>query len=394
MPRMLRHQLLGSLFLLASAACERESGLAWCDGDDPGADVVIAAEPARWRQPPQFEELWRAGGLQDNETLVVPVGITVARSGQAAVPDFGLGEVIVVGSDGSWDGAWSRKGQGPGEVQVPIAAAWTSDGRLAVWDVGNSKVAFFRDGAPVEADLPVDPMVSGAIAASGEVLWADLQADGTVYTKLRRVGSGESPEGQAETIIRSGPGESVPDTLARLDVRMLPPPFQSFYVPGSRGLLAAASDAGPLAVADDPERYRVALRGADAEERVICRDVPAIPLSPAERGTGADDEMQEMAAALAAAPAAAPQPFGRLFFDADERLWVQRNRPDPLDSWDGLYGVAGARYDVYSPDGQFLGEVTAPPRARLQSARGDTVWALEIGELDEPSIVAYRIQPE
>jgi hypothetical protein len=84
---------------------------------------------------------------------------------------------------------------------------------------------------------------------------------------------------------------------------------------------------------------------------------------------------------------------GRLFFDVDGRLWVQRDRPVASDAWDRLYGVAGATYDVFSREGRLLGEVRAQAAARLQSARGDFVWALELTELDEPELVQYRMSP-
>jgi hypothetical protein len=80
-----------------------------------------------------------------------------------------------------------------------------------------------------------------------------------------------------------------------------------------------------------------------------------------------------------------------MFFDAEERLWIQRDRPNPFDPWDGLYGPAGGQYDVFSRAGDYLGEIHAPAGARLQSALGDTIWALELGVLDEPWVIAYRI---
>lgn len=80
-----------------------------------------------------------------------------------------------------------------------------------------------------------------------------------------------------------------------------------------------------------------------------------------------------------------------MFLDAEERLWIQRNRSSSVDPWGALYGAPGGRFDVFSPAGDFLGEVDAPEGARLQSALGDSLWALHIGELDEPWIVAYQM---
>ena len=57
----------------------------------------------------------------------------------------------------------------------------------------------------------------------------------------------------------------------------------------------------------------------------------------------------------------------------------------------GLWGVSGATYDVFGPDGRYLVSLAAPGRARLQAASGDTVWALRFVELDQASVVAYEL---
>lgn len=99
--------------------------------------------------------------------------------------------------------------------------------------------------------------------------------------------------------------------------------------------------------------------------------------------------------AIQGAPLAeTPAAFGRMFFGAEGRLWVQRDRPAPLDNIDALLGPAGALYDVFDVQGQYLGELRAPPRARLQAAAGDTVWAFEIGDMDETQVVAYLMVRE
>lgn len=46
---------------------------------------------------------------------------------------------------------------------------------------------------------------------------------------------------------------------------------------------------------------------------------------------------------------------------------------------------------MFDTEGAYLGEVRAPANARFQAALGDTVWAYEIGELDETRVVAYQM---
>lgn len=68
--------------------------------------------------------------------------------------------------------------------------------------------------------------------------------------------------------------------------------------------------------------------------------------------------------------------------------------PSALRFGEFYHGVPGARYDVFDDTGTYLAEVRAPENARLRVALGDTVWAYEIGELDETWVIAYELRRE
>jgi hypothetical protein len=44
-------------------------------------------------------------------------------------------------------------------------------------------------------------------------------------------------------------------------------------------------------------------------------------------------------------------------------------------------------FDVFESDGTYLGEVRAPPRTSVQVFRGDTIWGIRRGELDEQYLI-------
>jgi hypothetical protein len=51
-------------------------------------------------------------------------------------------------------------------------------------------------------------------------------------------------------------------------------------------------------------------------------------------------------------------------------------------------------FDVFSPEGRFLGHVKTPPSFRTRPEpviRGDTVWAVTRDELDVATIVRFQI---
>ena len=49
-------------------------------------------------------------------------------------------------------------------------------------------------------------------------------------------------------------------------------------------------------------------------------------------------------------------------------------------------------FDVFEPNGRFLGTVELPIRARFMEARGDHVWAVDRDELGVEYVVRYRIE--
>jgi hypothetical protein len=341
-----------------------------------------------------LEEVWRVGRGEGQE-LALPAGVAVDDRGFAAIPDFQLSEVIVIDSSGRWLGSRSRRGSGPGEIRMPIAVTWDREGSAVVWDAEGSKVVWLGADRSMRSDETVDPVFNSAVLASGQVLWAAVQPDGSVLTTIRGPADhGDTPDLQREFLVRRRPGAESTDTLAANVVRTLDEPYSSWTVPGYPGLLAAVDRNGRVAISDSPGSYRIRLDVPDAFPVVLCRVDPAAPISEDERGGGGVSTPGSIESALRdAAPTGQPHPVGRLFFDVDGRLWVQRDRPVASDAWDRLYGVAGATYDVFSREGRLLGEVRAQAAARLQSARGDFVWALELTELDEPELVQYRMSP-
>ncbi len=50
-------------------------------------------------------------------------------------------------------------------------------------------------------------------------------------------------------------------------------------------------------------------------------------------------------------------------------------------------------YEVFSPDGRFLGRVEFPRRTKFIEADGDVVWAIVREENDLPAVVRFRITP-
>ena len=380
--------------------CSSSADTNWCESSVDGSEVVFSQGPGAWdreQRSPELQELWRAGGLREGEELAFPVGAVASPTGQLAIADFRLAEVIVLDPDGSWLGAWGARGEGPGELTSPVAATWDRrDGTLAVFDFGRAKVVFLRDGDPVREDVRVAPGLLAPVLASGEMLWAGVQPSGGVLVQPVPRMDPADPERRRGAVLYIAPGSQEADTLASNWNPTVggSAPSASLAAPGWPRLVAAVGTDGAIALGGLDSRYRVLILDEHGlARRVICRDSPAVALDDRElRAPPEGSKATEHEAALRAAPRPdSLAPYGRVFLGARGRLWVQRERPAPLRYLAHLLGVPGSAYDVFDQDGRYLGEVQAPEQSRLQAAVGDTVWAYEIGDLDETWVVVYRL---
>lgn len=105
-------------------ACSSPDKVEMCRGVDL-PDAAVNSGPGIWAERnlvPELRELWRAGGLEEGQGTVVPVGGSAGPGGRATIPDFQAGQTFVVSPEGEWLGSWTRQGQGPGEVLRPVAA--------------------------------------------------------------------------------------------------------------------------------------------------------------------------------------------------------------------------------------------------------------------------------
>ncbi len=364
-----------------------------------GADGCLAApSPDAWEAsaPPRFVELWRAGGTNEGEDIALPISVEVAPDGRAAIPDYQLG-LLGVDPDGAWRGDLARRGEGPGEVATPLAAIWTDEGHLGVFDFERARAVFVdRTGALVREDA-LDPRPIAQVIMRGELDGVGFGPDGTGYVQLDEPlrSSGEV----AQILLRLPYGGAAADTVLRAVSPALNPTglgdnVVAFGFP--RLVFDVASD-GRVALAGRSDRYEVTVLGPDGATTTICRSAAGHALRADETGEeveGVDPTHPFIAPVRSAPRPERPAPIGRLFFGRDGRLWVERDRRSPFDLLGALYGRRGSRFDVFDPEGRYLGEVRAPARAYLMAATADRVWAFEIGPLDETWVVAYRLVTE
>jgi len=94
--------------------------------------VRNGADPAQGHETVRLEELWRAGGPDDDVIFGLITQVRTDEAGDIYLLDSQLCEVTVYSPDGDRRGTLFRQGEGPGEVTQPRDLALLGDGSVGV----------------------------------------------------------------------------------------------------------------------------------------------------------------------------------------------------------------------------------------------------------------------
>ena len=373
-----------ALLLTSTISCDVPRSTP-CEVADPNGQAVTNTNVGVWPAELSWREVWRAGGLNEAEVLVRPAGVAVGPDGSIAVADWGLGEVILLGPGGEWQGAVSARGEGPGEVQAPVAVTWADADTLLILDVSAFRIVALDPASGSASVTPVDPAFLAPVFAAGQVRFVALQPDRTVWLEF----PGPVADGWEErSFVRWSPDRPVNDTIMGSRARGVAGATLAAW---PRSLLGVGPET--WVVSNPDGRYELEVFDRDGTRLVrFCHAAEALALSPAERGEDPDAEMPDALRDALRELDEPPNPavISRVVVDLDGRIWVQRDRPLPGEF--AGHGAAGAMYDVFLPSGRFLGSIRLPDEQRLMEARERRVWTIHTGRLGESSIVALEIE--
>lgn len=367
-----------------------------CDIAAPEGPVVMNDATGAWEGEVSLHEVWRVGGLAEGQEFLRPAALAVNEGGRVAVADFGLGEVLLIAPDGRWEGPVATSGEGPGDVQVPVAVAWKGNRRLLVLDLALARITELDVASGASETRRLSQAFVAPVLRRGQIRLAAMQPDGTAWLELP--GEDLSTGWETRTYAREPTGAGGMERIVHTAVRVVGEgKYRYVSLPGWPRVLLGVGPSGWV-LSDSSERYE--LKFFDRDGRVVAHT--CYPDESAERPEGdwtsylwdgageADGPPDDLLTLLRDAELPAnPAPISRLLVDSDGRVWVQRDLPKPWDGFDTTYGVAGATHDVFSATGAYLGSVTVPPGHRLQAARGDRLWTFIVGDLDEFSVAVF-----
>jgi hypothetical protein len=125
--------------------------------------VANGAEPAEGRQKLQLEEVWRAGGLDDEETVFGIINkVLTDDENNIYLLDAQLSEISVFSPEGELLNTLGREGDGPGEFRGPTDMCFLPDGTIGVLQAFPGKVIKLNHDNTEAGTLPMGDPTKGA----------------------------------------------------------------------------------------------------------------------------------------------------------------------------------------------------------------------------------------
>jgi hypothetical protein len=401
--------------LVVAALCTLPlAGLTGCGGGTAGgsspavvsdsAGIRLVVNTGRgWREEDawRLESVLQVGELDGPPAFGRIAAVTPRSEGGVYVLDAQSGLVSSFDESGAPVAQFGGEGDGPGEFRNPNYVTEMADGRLAVAESFPPRLHWFSADRQFErmTRLEDGAVENGTRAAAVFAIWSVTDA-GEPYAQI----SVFPMTGAKETLnyvlrFSADPAsQAPPDTVTRwttdFELRLADSEVPMFE---PRHTWVLGRDGALYLSPGSPYEIRV-FTGAGILSRIVRRRVPAVPVTDEvkdialaelrksmERG-GAPAEMVDRFVANAAFEDVLP---------SVQRVWV--SEPDGR-LWVGVYD--GARFlgvdrpgawDIFAPDGTYLGRLPVPEGFRLTAVTTDAVYGVWENELKVPFARQYRV---
>lgn len=335
-------------------------------------------------------------------------GLVALPDGGFAVLDSQAQEVRVFAADGSHRATYGGEGEGPGEFRGahglmldPGGRLWVTDpsnSRLSVFDPETGFVESFRHNFAFYAYI-----WQGTMTADGRIVRPTLRPQGFEIYDLNME--------LVESISQPGPesaGLSARDA-ARQGEDATPSSFAWQSRDGSRaGFMGVPYYPRGVEYYDrdgtvwegthetDPAGYRLTRQSLAGDTMfLVAARKPHLPVTREERNAAIErtrEYLREQGADTdrdwSKIPDVKPA-IANLFTSVEGNIWVRTPSADA--------NSAEAAWDLFSPDGAYVGRVTSPELSPLPFltpvVQGDAFWAVATDAFDVQYVVRARITP-
>ncbi|MCH7683755.1 MAG: hypothetical protein IIB35_08615 [Gemmatimonadetes bacterium] len=314
--------------------------------------------------------------------------------------------------DGRFITTIGREGGGPGEYGRVRGLLVVPDGTVKLWDARGPRLISFSP----EGEYLGGRRVESYGFFGSRSLFADTL--GNYYVRMRFVEATEDGERTVgRGLLKLGPNGEVVDTLLEPDARYEPPRLEGRFRTGNITYVSRRtipfmpepswtfSPHGHF-VAGEGDRYAVSLLRTDGPVLRIERQVDPVPVDATEKAAWRESITSSMRRGNPRwrwdgpdIPDTKPA-FRELKVGLDGRIWVwlyQKAEKQEVEAPGD--GPANPRqvwpeptvFDVFEPDGRYVGAVRVPGETTIHVMKGDHVWGVTRDSLDVQYIERFRL---
>lgn len=377
---------------------------------------VAADGPPVWRNPRIVEEL-RIGVLDGSDEYIFGsiAAIGSTSDGTIFVADGQGPRLRRYSADGVYQGDAGRPGEGPGEYRSIVAMATTPSDEIAVYDVRLQRITLYSAQGEYLSSIPSHAGGTWRSNSFRVDTAGNFLVYGARYTTVRDPATGREVgiEGDGRTrmlYFKVTPRGELVDSLPVPPSRLRATPTfvlmtdEGYYQPFIDQYLFVPSPNGHVysAYASDYTITQISRTGAPV--RRITRRYEPVRLGREEKAewvARADFYTRRGGASAGVEIPDVKPPLRNLSIDEDGRFWVHRYMPaterPPVagraaDAPPAILWRDSPTFDVIDTDGRYLGTVTMPPRTQWYVIRGDRLWGVTRGEMDESYVVRLRLE--
>jgi hypothetical protein len=406
---MLPHRLgfIASAVLVAACGSEDRTTLQ-VERDTVGDTIVVRTVAGSvWRSEARLEAEMRIGAFEGEDVYMLGdvAGLAVAPDGAVYLYDRQVPALRKYSADGDFIATFGGEGGGPGEYrQSDGGLTVLPDGRVLLRDPGNARITVYSaDGQA----LDTWPLRGGYFTS--RPLYADTA--GRVYTQIWGTAEDNERYTALQPFATDGtPGDSIaipewdfePASITfsgeRISLMNNVPftprvhwsfsPFGYFV-----GGVSTSYSLDLFRPGDDVLRIQRVLEPTPVDGGE--KDAARMGIIRSFRQYGPDWQWNGPGI-----PDVKP-PFQDITVGRDGRIWVQLHRPgylaepaDPSDPSSADEWAEPVVWDVFEPDGTYLGQIAAPEGFQTGPEPvfdGDQVWAITTDDLDVEYLTRFRI---
>ena len=352
--------------------------------------------------------------------------LEVAPDGRIYVFDRQVPALREYDTAGKYVRTLGSKGKGPGEYEQANGVAVHRDGRVVLWDAGTAHINVYR---PDGSFMTSWPLPGGAGFYTSGAVFVDTA--GNTYARTRI--ADPPKENAAATgrmfgttgLVKWDSAGKIVDSLFPPDPTVEPQTLVATqkggtsmtFVPYSARHSWAWNPLGYF-VSAQSDRYAVTIASPAGRLRRIERDASEVPMGGDERAYYEERTTAQMRSTDPTWRWSGPSipshkgAIASLATGDDGRIWVAVAQPGQRVPESELPPPPSVRvgdpnairmppvrwrdplvYDVFEPDGTYLGRVPAPPKTTFRTMRGDQIWGVQRDSLDVEQVVRFRVVP-